>query len=77
MKQGKKTIEYISSISFGIYFVHICIMEGMNIFLDRMSNITGFASFAVLECSSFILSVVVIYLLSKSKLLKQYLFLIK
>ena len=36
-----KIITYISRISFGIYFVHICVMTGVNTVIDSFLHVTG------------------------------------
>lgn len=72
-----KTITYLSKISFGIYFVHICIMTGVDVLVDKFASIPVFPEFILLESSAFILSVVVIWIVSKNKLMGRYLFLLK
>lgn len=80
-KPGKivqKLTEKLSRISFGIYFVHICIMTGLVALINRLSlNITYLSKFAFLEIVSFFGSILIIVILSKSKYLKKYLFGIK
>ena len=75
-KKSKAAVTYISRISFGIFFVHICIMVAMN--GARFISAWGYpARFIVLEAVSFIGSVIVIALLSGIKLCRKYLFMIK
>lgn len=73
----EKQITYISRISFGIYFLHICIMTGMLPMFRYFSNLGMFMKFLILEIGAFLLSVLVIHLLSRNGLMKKYLFLIK
>ena len=70
-------ITYLSRISFGIYFVHICVMTGVNAVVDNFFRITGFPEFAILLVSSLLISVLVIWIVSKNKVLGKFLFLIK
>lgn len=72
----KKSITYIAKIAFGIYFVHILLMEGLRFFVD-MSILPHWGIFVVLEGFSFFGSLVVIALLSKVKSFERHLFLIK
>lgn len=67
---------YISKISFGIYFVHIVIME----FLYRFFDYNGWISslkMLFLELVSVGGSIIIIAVLSKIKIFKKYLFMIK
>ena len=72
-----KVITFISKISFAIYFVHICVMVGINAITDNIVHITGFLEFVVLALLSLSVSVIIIWLFSKNKIMKNYLFLIK
>ena len=65
----------LSVISFGIYFVHICIMEGLKHAVGP--HIKLLWKFTVLESISFFGAIAVIWLLCKSKTLGKYLFNIK
>lgn len=69
-------ITYISKISFGIYFVHIIIMEILNWYVD-FSGYHRCMKLLLLELISMVGSVIVISLLSKIPLFKKYLFMIK
>ena len=74
----RKFVTYISKISFAIYFVHIVIMD--LIYWNTKSwiaTLTPICQFFVLEGISFFGSILIIYLLSKIKCCKKYLFRIK
>ncbi|MDO5297335.1 MAG: acyltransferase [bacterium] len=71
----EKMVTKLSVISFGIYFVHICVMEGIKPLVGP--NIKYLSKFALLESVSFFGAIVIIYLLSRSKILGKYLFNIK
>lgn len=75
VRGGKKTITNLSKISFGIYMLHICIMYGVNFAIK--DDILMFPKFLVLEISSFMSSIVIIWLTSKNKNIGRYLYLIK
>ncbi len=66
----------LSQIAFGIYFVHICIMTGLDVVLDRLS-VPYVPQLILLELVSFVGSVLIILPLSKIPFCKRYLFLIK
>lgn len=68
-------ITYLSKISFGIYFVHIVIMESLNWYADW--SLRPAVWMAVLEIVSFGGSILVIWLLAKIPACKKYLFMIK
>jgi len=71
-------VTYISEISFGIYFVHICIMQTLNcLFEIGIWNASRSVKLIVLEVVSFALSIVFIWLFSKIKWCKKYMFVIK
>lgn len=72
----KKAVAYLSKISLGIYFVHIVIMEGLKWSLN-LSIRSHTAKFLFLELVSFGGSLIIIGLLSKVRILKRYLFMIK
>lgn len=67
---------YISKVSFGIYFVHILIMDYIN-----NNHDLSFMSYSVkmlfLEIVALIGSILIIFLLSKVKILGKYLFMVK
>lgn len=77
LEKAKKPVVFLSRISFGIYFVHICIMSGLYSVLGKVSSIERFPKFFVLETVSFFLSVFIIWITSKNKKIGQYLYLIK
>lgn len=68
----------LSTIAFGIYFVHICIMEGLCFVINRYGiDIMYLWKFVLLESVSFFGSIPIILLCSKSKRMREYLFNIK
>ena len=69
---AQRPLTLLSEISFGIYFVHVCIMEGLELILkSRMEYIPYFW---VLWTLSFVGSVVIIQILRRYKKLSQLLF---
>lgn len=72
----KKWIIYISKISFAIYFLHRCIMLVLNKAFEVMS-IGYIFKLIMLEVFSMLASIVIIYIFSKNKFIKKYLFMIK
>lgn len=72
----RNIITYISRISFGIYFVHIMIMTVINK-MPVFYCMTPVIKLLYLELVSFVGSIIVIYILSKSEVLKNRLFIIK
>lgn len=72
----KNVFAYFSKISFAIYFVHILIMEIFTWYFNFSKMYTSI-KMIFLETVSMIGSVLVIALLSKIKLCKKYLFMIK
>lgn len=70
-------VVFISRASFGIYFVHICIIEGLNIILSRVTDMVRFPKFMVLWLCAFFGSLAIIAVLSKVEVIKKYLFLMK
>ena len=68
-QHAEKGITYLSKISFGIYFVHICVMGAVNTLMKAMTPLQAFPfqKFVLLECSVFIFSVMLIWITSKSK----------
>lgn len=73
----KKQILYLSKISFGIYFVHICVMTGLQAVLNKLTTINHLPRFMILEIAAFSLSVLIIHLTSRVKWIKNYLYMIK
>lgn len=79
-RRWEKPITYLSKIAFGIYFVHIVIMTGLIYILRRCSMpVLELRPVRVifLEVVSVGGSILIIWLLSKVKIFKKYLFLIK
>lgn len=73
-----RTAKELSIISFGIYFVHICIMEGLVAVIGRFGwDITYLGKFLVLEIVSFVGAALIVDVCRKSKVLGTYLFGIK
>ena len=74
----RKPVTYISKISFAIYFVHIVIMDPIYWNAKTwLATFTPIGQFFVLEIISFAGSILIIWLLSKIKVCKKYLFRIK
>ena len=74
-KKLQSVCEYLAEISFGIYFVHICIMEGINILVARfLPGVRRFGKFFVLEFVSFFGAVLIIQILRKNKTIGLWLF---
>lgn len=77
----RKPVEHLSKMSFGIYFLHIVIMVGLN--CDKMDALVHQSTWnpavrlLYLEIVSVAASVLIISVLSKIKILKKYLFMIK
>ena len=77
-KKAEKPITGMSRIAFAIYFMHIIIMTDMVEVLNRFApGLMAPVRLLVLEITSVGLSVAVILPLSKIKVLRRYLFLIK
>ncbi|MBR4435935.1 MAG: acyltransferase [Clostridia bacterium] len=69
---------FLSRIAFGIYFVHICIMQGLTEIWGRIfPSVNYLPKFLLLEVVSFIGSIVVILVLGKIKWCRKNLFVIK
>lgn len=68
----KKTVVLLSDISFGIYFVHVCIMQGLQVLLPH--RVEYLMRFTILEVISFLGSVIVIQVLRKEQKLSRILF---
>ena len=75
-EQLAKPFGYISKISFAIYFVHILIMDAIYFNVD-LSGMRYPVKMVFLETVSVVGSIIIIALLSKIKLFKKYLFMIK
>ena len=70
--------QFFSEISFGIYFVHICIIEGVNLLLlEYAPGIRMFGKYFLLETVCMAGSVLIIQLLRRVPLMGLYLFGIK
>ncbi len=68
----------LSVISFGIYFVHICIMEGLNLVIWHFCpGLRLLWKFIVLEGVSFFGAVLIVNLCSRNRWMRRYLFNIK
>ena len=68
----------LAVISFGVYFVHICIMEGLFALITTYGwDITYLARFLFLEIVSFVGAALIVDVCRKSKVLATYLFGIK
>jgi surface polysaccharide O-acyltransferase-like enzyme len=77
-KKAEKPITCISRIAFGIYFVHIVIMTVLVEVLDRfVPGLALWVRLILLEIVSVGFSVAIILPLSKIKVFRKYLFLIK
>ena len=76
LKPLEKPVTYLSRVSFAIYFVHIVIMEGMRWTMD-LSMFSRPEKFLVLELCSFVGSLVIIWVLSRFRVCRKYLFMIK
>ena len=68
----------LSRISFGIYFLHVCIIEGVVVLITYFGwDISYLWKFLVLEVASFVGSVIIIMIVGKSDWLAEVLFGIK
>lgn len=67
----------LSKISFGIYFVHICIMEGINTVIESKGLVTYFGRFLLLEIVSFFGSILIIWIFRRVKWIAKNMFGIK
>ena len=76
-KRGSKLLAYLSGISFAIYFVHICVMQLGAKLIERMGWDSEFLRFAILEVLGVALSVAIIAVFSKIRILGKYVFAIK
>lgn len=78
LKKVQKPVTYISRIAFGIYFVHILVMTELVKILNRYAPaMFRPVRLLTLEAVSVGLSIVVIFLLSRIKVFRKYLFLVK
>lgn len=75
LKKAAQAISYLSRISFGIYFIHILIMNLLYWYIPAFESRSLYMLF--LEIMSFGLSVGFIATLSQSPVLRKYLFMIK
>lgn len=73
----EKITVILSRMSFGIYFIHICIMEGLNAVINHYINIPQLGKFIALEFVSFFGSILIIMIFKKNKWIREYLFGIK
>ena len=76
-ERDNKLVVTLADISFGIYFVHICIMEGLTEVLDHFSLHSYFVRFALLEGVSFLGAVLIIQILRRNAWAAKNLFGIK
>ena len=73
-----RPVTYLARIAFGIYFIHICIMTGMNEWFNNTApDFYHFPRFMVLEVVSFIGSILIIMINSRIRFFRKYLYLIK
>ena len=72
-KSLEKPITYLSTISFGIYFVHRCIMQGLPKFLS-IKSLGHIPYFFLLVIISFVGSIIIIQLLRRFKTISRLLF---
>ena len=74
-KNLQSACEYLAEISFGIYFVHICIMEGLTRLIEHFfSSVQRFDKFFVLELVSFFGAVLIIQILRQNHWIGYWLF---
>lgn len=76
LQRFQKPITYVSRISLGIYFLHIIIMTGMTGMMGDLGK-THLWRLLLLEVGSVGLSIVIIAVLSRIRIFRKYLFLIK
>lgn len=78
LKKVQRPITFLSRIAFGIYFVHILIMTELVKILNQYTPaLYRPVRLFILEVLSVGLSIVIIWLLSRIKALRKYLFLVK
>lgn len=76
-KVFSRQITFVSKAAFGIYFLHICFMNVMNIILADVPEIQYISKFFILEIISVVLSLVIIYFTSKIGFIKKYFYMMK
>jgi len=75
---GMRVCTELSRIAFGIYFIHICIMEGLKAVINRYHlGVTLMPKFLLLELVSFGGSVLLIKVLERNRWIAKYLLGIK
>lgn len=75
---GVHTARYLSEISFGIYFVHICIMEGLEMVMNHyVKGIHYLPRFFILEFVSFFGAILIIQLFRRNTWIAKNMFGIK
>ena len=73
-----RPVAYLSKASFGIYFIHICVMTAMKQVLDDYTSLkTGFLRFTVLFSAALLISLMIIHITGKSRICRKYLYNIK
>lgn len=74
----RKPVTCLARISFGLFFVHICVMEGLLAVITKLlPSITRFPKFIILETGTLLISIPLILITSKIRFFRQYLYLIK
>ena len=74
---ARKPVTFVSKSAFGIYFLHICIMSGMNNVIDRFVKAEYLFRFLIFEVCAFVLSLIIIWITSKCRPLGRYLYMMK
>ena len=78
LKKLQRPVTFLSRIAFGIYFVHILLMTELVKILNQYApDLHRPVRLLTLEIVSVGLSILIIWLLSKVKVLRKYLFLVK
>ena len=77
IQHGQQAVTYLSRISLGIFFLHLCVMTFLILIMNKVVHIERFPRFIILEVASFLLSVLIIWVTSKNKKIGRYLYLIK
>lgn len=77
--QGKGVLlRGLADMTFGLYFVHICVMTGIDSILDKaLPHLGHFPKLFVLSVSTLMLSVIIVWATSKIPLFRKYLYLMK
>lgn len=71
----RSCIMELSITSFGIFFIHICIMDGLNSVIKHFNlPVTYFIKLVILEIVSFLCSVFIIEIFKKNRWMSKYLF---